>query len=148
MAIVATHLRLLTNCCVLQVLYLDEGLFITRGNNGTIHVMVRSNLLCPTQELDSQIDGCVKSATEICDSTSNDSAAKTSIQTTDTGKRKAGAMESTTQEGRSPPPSFWQEALKKDLATRNKDTIADDLSKILQEYGIQIADISKRAKLN
>eukprot|EP00980_Cylindrotheca_fusiformis_P027237 scaffold19478_cov69-Cylindrotheca_fusiformis.AAC.1 len=30
------------------VLYVDEGLFITRGNYGTIHVGIRSSLLCPT----------------------------------------------------------------------------------------------------
>jgi len=130
---------------VLKVLYLDEGLFITRGNNGTIHVMVRSNLLCPSHEGDNQIEGCVKSAAEV--NGSSDSTTKEQIN--DTSKRKASAIDSTNNKEQGSPPSvsFWQEALKKDLATRNKDSIANDLSKILQEYGIQIDPATKRAKL-
>ena len=119
-----------------KVLYLDEGLFITRGNSGTIHVMVRSNLLGPTQEGDAQIDGCVKSATEV-------SGASDSI-----AKRKASHVDDVPDEANSSAKSSWQEQLRKELANRNPASIADDLSSILQEYGIQIDPATKRAKLS
>ncbi|CAJ1932864.1 unnamed protein product [Cylindrotheca closterium] len=120
----------------IDVLYLDEGLFITRGNSGTIHVMVRSNLLGPTKEGDSQIDGCVKSATEV------------SGASEPTAKRKASGMDEVPNESNSSAKSSWQEQLRKELANRNPASIADDLSSILQEYGIQIDPATKRAKLD
>lgn len=126
-------------------------------------MMVRSNLLCPTQE-GSQIDGCVKSATEV--NGASHSTTKRQATTLDkknkaddsVNKRKAsdmssthdqGVVGSTHDQGGSPPTAIsWQEALKKELAARNKDSIADDLSKILQEYGIQLDPTTKKAKFS
>eukprot|EP00526_Cylindrotheca_closterium_P002685 CAMPEP_0113615892 /NCGR_PEP_ID=MMETSP0017_2-20120614/7945_1 /TAXON_ID=2856 /ORGANISM="Cylindrotheca closterium" /LENGTH=1002 /DNA_ID=CAMNT_0000525163 /DNA_START=225 /DNA_END=3233 /DNA_ORIENTATION=+ /assembly_acc=CAM_ASM_000147 len=133
----------------IDVLYLDEGLLVTRGNNGTIHVMVRSNLLCPTQGGDSQMDGAVKSATEV--SGAPDSTNKP--------KRKAAVMDEVPSENNEVPDQAnsnssaaatlsWQEQLRRDLANRNPDSIANDLSSILQEYGIQIDPATKKAKLS
>lgn len=109
--------------------------------------------MCPAQEGGNKIDGCVKSATEVNGVPDSTPKRKTS----DKSKRKAADMGHAPDQANPPPdqveppvPSFWQEALKKDLANRDKDSIADDLSKILQEYGIQIQPnmMAKRAKLN
>ena len=116
--------------------------------------------MCPTQE-GSQIDGCVKSATEVNGTshlTTKRQATKKNKADDSVNKRKArdmssthdqGVVGSTHDQGGSPPPAIsWQEALKKELAARNKDSIADDLSKILQEYGIQLDPTTKKAKLS
>lgn len=101
-------------------------------------MMVRSNLLCPRKEVDNELSGCIKSATEVGGDFMEAGT-----------KRKAPDMANTgtSNEDSSNMANVWQEALRKDLDNRNPAMVVDDLGSILCEYGIQVSSTQKKSKL-
>jgi hypothetical protein len=121
-----------------QVLYVDEGLFVTRGNYGTIHVGIRSNLLCPAlPDISNSKDPTFVDPINEVEATSESS-----------NKRKVADGMNVRVENNADHSMMWRDALTSDLETRPPAFVSQDLNEILLNYGLQVQSITKRLKPN
>ena len=118
-------------------MYLDEDLFISRGNYGTIHVGVRSSLLMPE----------VLSNNETANADNNETqpkpldhahASRSSGRKRNLTRHGSGNCTTERMSGSATLSSLvqvWNQALSKDLKTRSPSFVAQDLNDILSNYG-------------
>lgn len=118
---------------------MDEGLFITRGNYGTIHVGIRSNLLCPTlPDIDDKDPTVVDPIVS--------SSAPVEATPLASNKRKAVVTNGESENGSAEHSMIWRDALTRDLESRVPTFVAEDLNAILTNYGLVVKTTTKRLK--
>lgn len=137
-------------------------MFISRGNHGTIHVGVQSNLLCPLSNQKTK-------KTEVNQEPPPQHNDMMSVPNNEpavlSNKRKVDGMlgisnndtmhqplsHATTNDMSDPISSdsvSWRNALSRDLEIRHPAFVAQDLNEVLANYGLEVTLNTKRLKPN
>ena len=147
-----------------DILYLDDDLYVTRGNSGTIHVAVRSSLLSPPP-MSSPEDAAAAAAEPEASKTEEETTRMESSSPTIAPhqnhvghKRKfsnedetsaapasAGSVPSSTEAANSTT-SSWKLQLQQDFNVRGQQKVAEDLTEVLAAYGFTVIPTTKRTK--
>ena len=152
-----------------DILYLDDDLYVTRGNSGTIHVAVRSSLLSPPpisqlQEPATAKDEPVPPQPASPQTNKNSGTLASSPPTIATQPMKVGHKRKfSKEEGKNADPvptetvpsstdaanaviPSWKPHLQQDFSMRGQARVTEDLTEVLAAYGLTVIPTTKRTK--